>query len=86
MSERFDANTSYDLVTLSASGNLTVALNQGDGTWSSIQSFGLGLTSGVGLGAGRVNADPFADLAIQTADNITIAVSDGEGSLQSHKR
>ena len=81
VSERFDSNASYDLVTLSASGNLTVALNQGDGAWSSIQSPGLGLTSGVGLAAGRVNSDPFADLAIQTDDNVMIAVSDGAGSF-----
>ncbi|MEJ7593516.1 MAG: hypothetical protein WKF77_18400 [Planctomycetaceae bacterium] len=38
VSERFDADASYDLVTLSATGDLTVALNRGDGAWSSIQS------------------------------------------------
>ena len=81
VSERFDADASYDLVTLSASGNLTVALNQGDGSWSSIESTGLGLTDGVGLAAGRVNSDPFADLAIQSADHITIAVSTGAGKF-----
>ena len=80
-SERFDANASYDLVTLSATGDLTVALNQGDGSWSSIQSTGMGLTSGVGLAAGRINSDPFADLAIQSADKITIAVSNGAGEF-----
>ncbi len=81
VSERFDADASYDLVTLSATGDLTVALNRGDGAWSSIQSMGLGLTSGVGLAAGRINADPFADLAIQSADQITIAVSNGAGEF-----
>ena len=81
VSERFDADASYDLVTLSATGDLTVALNRGDGAWSSIQSTGLGLSSGVGLAAGRVNSDPFADLAIQSADLIAIAVSNGVGEF-----
>ena len=81
VSERFDANASYDLVTLSATGDLNVALNRGDGAWSSIQSIGLGLFNGVGLAAGRVNSDPFADLAIQSADHITIAVSNEAGEF-----
>ena len=79
MSERFDADAGYDLVTLSATVDLNVALNRGDGAWSSIQTMGLGLSSGDGLAAGRINSDPFADLAIQSADQITIAVSNGAG-------
>ena len=81
VAERFDANATFDLVTLSATGQLTVALNGGDDVWSSIQTMSLGLTSGVGLASGRINSDPFADLAIQSADGISIALSDGLGGF-----
>ena len=79
--ERFDSNATLDLVTLSATGQLTIALNGGDDAWSSIQTISLGLTSGYGLASGRVNSDPFADLAIQSADGITIALSDSAGGF-----
>lgn len=79
VAERFDANAGLDLVTLSADGRLTVALNEGDDAWESIQSIDLGLTTGYGMTSGLVNSDPFTDLAIQTADEISIAISDGAG-------
>ena len=62
VSERFDANASYDLVTLAADGRLTVALNGGSGAWGSIHTLDLSLGNAAGLTSGRINSDPFADL------------------------
>jgi RHS repeat-associated protein len=82
VSERFDANSSLDLITLSASGELTVALNGGDGTWRSLETLDLPLSGGSGLAVGRINADGAADLAIQTPDGIAIALGDGQGRFE----
>ena len=81
VSERFDANASFDLVTLGADGRLTVALNGGSGSWSSIQTLDLGLGTSAGLTSGRINSDPFADLVVQTTRGLKVLLSDGAGGF-----
>jgi len=70
-----------DLATLSASGELTVALNGGDDTWSSIQTTNLGLGPLNGMELARLDADVDSDLIVQGPDAISVLHNDATGQF-----
>jgi hypothetical protein len=76
-----DRDAWQDLVSLSADGRLTVAINGGSGSWSRVAVSDLGLAAdGVhGLALGLIDDDSLLDAVIQHAAGITVARGDGTG-------
>ena len=59
-----DAGQRDDLVALSADGHLTVALNQDDNRWQSIQTTNLGLGPLNSMELTLIDANPFSDVVV----------------------
>ena len=78
---QFDANPSYDLAVLNASGSLTIATNGADGTWQSRLTTDLGVGPLHGLELSLVDDDPLPDLILQGPDNLFVALNDGSGNF-----
>lgn len=70
-----------DLATISASGDLTIALNGGDDTWSSVQTNPLGLGALHGMQMERLDADVDSDLVVQGPDALFVLNNDGDGNF-----
>ena len=80
-----NADTRMDLVALNASGSLTVALYQADDTWQSAQTTPLGLSAAVhGMELLLLPGDPLTDVAVQSADSLTMFKSNGAGGWTLH--
>jgi hypothetical protein len=76
-----DSNLSNDLISLSAAGDITVALNRGNDTWIDSQSIDLGLGPLNGLTTAPLNFDLFPDLIVQGPNGLAVALGDGAGSF-----
>jgi RHS repeat-associated protein len=76
---RIDANNTLDMAILGADGRVTVALNNGDNYWHSVQTTTLVASPADGLALGRFDASQFLSLAVQTPNAITLAHGDGFG-------
>lgn len=75
----FDLGTADDLVFVARSGQIDVQLNSNQNSWKARQSTSI---PGPVLGATTVlaNNDPFDDLLLQTANNVQLLSSDGQGN------
>ena len=80
-----DANASLDLLALSALGQLTTALNAGDGRWQSAHTADLGLGPLAGLKLTNFDSDAYRDLILQGPNSISVALGDGSGQFTPHQ-
>jgi RHS repeat-associated protein len=76
-----DSNTTPDMAVLGATGQLTVALNNGNNYWGKVQTVDLGLNPANGMVLGRFSSGPFNDLAVQGANGIFLERGDGIGDF-----
>lgn len=75
----FNGDVHQDAAIVSSSGQLTVALNGGDGTWRTRQTTLLTSGSVLGMEVSLVNGDAAPDLILQTPDQLLIALNSGTG-------
>ena len=76
-----DAGTRDDLAAISTSGELTVALNQDDNSWQSIQTTSLGLGPLNGMELTVFDFGPFSDVIVQGPDSVSLLTGDGTGQF-----
>ena len=79
-----DSNDTVDLVALSASGLLTVALNAGNDHWQSSSTIDLALGPMAGMKLSHVDRDLFSDLVLQGPNSVSVALGNGSGQFTLH--
>lgn len=70
-----------DMAVLGADGKVTVALNDGNGSWSAVQTIDVGLGAANGMALTRWDGDPYLDLLIQGPNGISVLTGDGAGGF-----
>ena len=80
-----DANASLNLLAWSALGQLTTALDVGDGRWQSAHTADLGLGPLAGLKLTNFDSDAYRDLILQGPNSISIFLGDGSGQFAVHQ-
>ncbi|MCA9214985.1 MAG: VCBS repeat-containing protein, partial [Planctomycetales bacterium] len=76
-----DTGELFDLASINTNGELTVALNGGDNTWSARSTNDLELGPLNGLNLTLFNNDPFVDVIVQGPDSISFVKGDGTGAF-----
>src|SRR5262249_22956360 len=74
-----DGDNRVDMAVLGADGDLTVALNNGNNTWRSVDTTRVASGPAAGLALGRFGTRGVLDAVVQGADSITLARGDGAG-------
>ncbi|MDR9416551.1 MAG: FG-GAP-like repeat-containing protein, partial [Gracilimonas sp.] len=78
----FDNDGDLDIVSSnSGSGNVSVFLNNGDGTLAAAANYGVGTTPSA-VSSADVDGDGYADLLVSNSatDNISVLINDGDGT------
>ncbi len=75
----FNGDVHQDAAIISSTGQLTEALNGGDGTWRTRQTTALASGPVLGMEVSLVNSDAAPDLILQTPDHVLIATNNGAG-------
>src|SRR5262249_46425990 len=70
-----------DMLVLGADGQITEALNNGQGSWASVRTIDLGIGLSNGMSLTRWDADPFLDVLVQGPNGISLARGDGTGNF-----
>jgi RHS repeat-associated protein len=76
---RIDNDPTVDLAALGSDGKVTIALNNGDNYWHSVQTYDLGIGPANGLALAPLGTDRFPDLVVQGPNSLTLARNDGTG-------
>ena len=76
-----DTGERADLVALSTDGRLTVALNNDDNRWQSIQTIDLQLGTLHGMELALIDSGPHADVVVQGHDSIYLLRGEGTGQF-----
>ncbi len=71
-----------DAVSLSRTGQLSVALNANDGSWRSLTNVDLGLGSSFGMTGSLLNGDAYLDLVAIGSTSARVLFGDGAGSFR----
>ncbi len=77
-----DSDPAIDLVSLSRTGQLSVARNGNNGTWTSVESFELGLSPTFGMVGSSLNDDAYLDLVVIGSSSARVLFGDGAGRFR----